>query len=157
MEFPKDFERRGRNAAAALAPVFPHAWVPFQIARLFLATAIFLVLMLCLEPRFALSQGTQLVKVDVTIVAKGYRASKLIGSSVTNDKNENVGKIDDIIIDHKNVLFAVLQVGGFLGVGAHLVAVPYESLVLDETGKKVELPGATKDQLKGLSEFKYTS
>jgi hypothetical protein len=37
------------------------------------------------------------------------------------------------------------------------VAVPYESLVLDETGKKVELPGATKDQLKGLSEFKYTS
>lgn len=157
MEFPKDFERRGRNAAAALAPVFPHGRAPFQIARLFLATAIFLALMLCLEPRFALSQGTQLVKVDVTVIAKGYRASKLIGSSVTNDKSENVGKIDDIIIDHKNVLFAVLQVGGFLGVGAHLVAVPYESLVLDETGKKVELPGATKDQLKGLSEFKYTS
>ena len=39
---------------------------------------------------------TSLVKVDVTVVAKGYRASKLIGSSVTNDKNENVGKIDDI-------------------------------------------------------------
>src|ERR1700722_5313976 len=152
MEFPKNFERRG---AAALAPVFPTDGR--QIARLFLATAIFLVLMLCLEPRFALSQVTELVKVDVTVVAKGYRASKLIGSSVTNDKNENVGKIDDIIIDHKNVLFAVLQVGGFLGVGAHLVAVPYESLVLDETGKKVELPGATKDQLKGLSEFKYTS
>ncbi|MBV9263191.1 MAG: PRC-barrel domain containing protein, partial [Candidatus Eremiobacteraeota bacterium] len=54
-------------------------------------------------------------------------------------------------------LFAVLQVGGFLGVGGRLVADPYDSLVLDETGKKIELPGATKDQLKSLSEFKYTT
>lgn len=101
------------------------------------------------------SQGVQLLKVDVAVVAKGYRMSKLIGSGVTNEKNEKIGTIDEIIADRNRVLFAVLQVGGFLGMGAHLVAVPYESLVIDETGKKIELPGASKDELKKLSEFKY--
>jgi len=166
MEFPTDFECDSRRVACVSSPA--RAGRGSQLARLspdlgtffirlLAVTAMLLLLVLCFEPRFAFSQGTQLVKVDVTVVAKGYRASKLFGSSVTNDKNENIGKIDDIIIDHKNVLFAVLQVGGFLGVGGRLVAVPYDSLVLDETGKKIELPGATKDQLKSLSEFKYTT
>ena len=70
------------------------------------------MLPLCLEPKQALSQEAQLVKVDVTVLAKGYRVSKLIGSAVTNDKNEKIGSIDDMIVDHKNILFAVLQVGG---------------------------------------------
>ena len=52
-------------------------------------------------------------------------ANQLIGSSVTNDKNEKIGTVDDLITDSKKQLgFAVLQVGGFLGVGAHLVMVP---------------------------------
>jgi hypothetical protein len=60
------------------------------------------------------------------------------------------------------VHFAVLQVGGFLGVGGRLVAVPYDSLVIDDKGQiiddkgqKITLPGATKDELKKLSEFNY--
>jgi sporulation protein YlmC with PRC-barrel domain len=107
------------------------------------------------SPRMAASQGVQLVKVDVAVVAKGYRASKLIGASVINDKNENIGSIDDLVIDNKQVLFAVLQVGGFLGICKHLVAVPYDTLQISEDGKKVALPGASKDELKKLSEFKY--
>src|SRR5437879_5623018 len=102
-----------------------------------------------------LSQGVALLKVDVSIVAKGYRASKLIGSGVVNDKNEKVGNLDDIIIDQKQVLFAVLQVGGFLGIGSRLVAVPYESLKIDEAGRRIELPGATRDELKKMDEFRY--
>jgi sporulation protein YlmC with PRC-barrel domain len=103
----------------------------------------------------AASQGVQLVKVDVSVVAKGYRASKLIGITVINDKNESIGSLDDLVIDNKQVLFAVLQVGGFLGIGKHLVAVPYDSLQISEDGKKVALPGASKDELKKLSEFRY--
>ena len=106
-------------------------------------------------PKMATSQGVQLVKVDVATVAKGYRASKLIGTGVTNDKNESIGSLDELVIDNKQVLFAVLQVGGFLGLGKHLVAVPYDSLQISEDGKKVALPGASKDELKKLSEFKY--
>jgi sporulation protein YlmC with PRC-barrel domain len=101
--------------------------------------------------------GVQLIKVDLSVVAKGYRISKLIGSSVINDKNEKIGTVDDVIADKdkKQLSFAVLQVGGFLGVGGHLVAVPYDSLVIDDTGKKITLPGASKDELKKLSQFNY--
>ena len=101
--------------------------------------------------------GVSLVKVDLSVVAQGYRLSKLIGSSVINDKNEKIGTIDDLIADKDKKLlsFAVLQVGGFLGVGGRLVAVPFDSLVIDDKGGKVTLPGATKDELKKLSQFNY--
>jgi hypothetical protein len=123
----------------------------------------------------ARSQGVQLIQVDVSVVDKGLRASKLIGQGVVSDNNERIGSIDDIIIgqgqapatvgagqavgqEHK--LYAVLQVGGFLGIGSRLVAVPYDSLHIDEQNgrvQKVELPGATKDQLQRLAEFRYRS
>jgi sporulation protein YlmC with PRC-barrel domain len=109
----------------------------------------------------ALSQAVELVKVDVAVVEQGYRASSLMGSTVTNDKDERIGKIDDLVIGHdKHTLFAVLQVGGFLGIGGRLVAVPYETLVLsEEKGRiaKIVLPGATKEALMNLAEFKYAS
>ena len=104
-----------------------------------------------------LSQGVELVVVDIHAVADGYRASKLIGTSVVNDQNEKIGTIEDIIIGRDRVLFAVLQVGGFLHLGGHRVAVPYQSLVLDESGSKIKLPGATQEALKKLPEFKYAS
>ena len=106
----------------------------------------------------AMSQaGVALIKVDLSVVSKGYRMSKLIGTTVINDKNEKIGTIDDVIADKDKKLlnFAVLQVGGFLGLGRRLVVVPYESLQIDDTGQKITLPGATKDELKNLSDYNY--
>ena len=105
----------------------------------------------------ALPQTVSLVKVDLSVVAQGYRLSKVIGSSVINDKNEKIGTIDDLIADKdkKQLDFAVLQVGGFLGLGGRLVAVPFDSLVIDDKAQKITLPGASKDELKKLSEFNY--
>jgi hypothetical protein len=51
--------------------------------------------------------------------------------------------------------FVVLSIGGFLGMGAHLVVVPYDALKFAE--KKVILPGGTKEGLKILPEFKYAT
>jgi sporulation protein YlmC with PRC-barrel domain len=107
------------------------------------------------DARPAISQAVRLVTVDVNTVAQGYRVSKLTGSGVTNEKNEKIGTIDDFVIARNRSLFAVLQVGGFLGIGGHLVAVPYDSLVIDDEGSKIQLPGASKDELKKLTEFKY--
>jgi sporulation protein YlmC with PRC-barrel domain len=103
------------------------------------------------------SQVVKLVTVDVNVVTQGYRASKLMGSTVTNDKNERIGTLDDLVIGHDRSLFAVLQVGGFLGMGAHLVAIPYQSLVINEDGRTIQLPGASKDELKKLPEIKFRS
>jgi sporulation protein YlmC with PRC-barrel domain len=101
--------------------------------------------------------GVSLVKVDFSVVANGYRMSKLLGSNVINDKNEKIGTLDDVIADKKQVNFAVLQVGGFLGVGGRLIVVPYESLVIDDSGQKITLPGASKEELKKLTEYHYKS
>ena len=108
-------------------------------------------------PSFAADLTPQPVsQVNVTQLADGFRSSKLIGAAVVNDANESIGKIDDLLVGRSDkVLYAVLSVGGFLGVGAKLVAVPYASLQI--SAKNVILPGGNKDQLKGLPEFKYAT
>ncbi len=108
----------------------------------------------------ALAQGTMqtisLVKVDVLSLETGYRTSKVVGSTVVNEADEVVGKIDDLIVTpNDKIPFAVLSVGGFLGMGTHFVVVPFNTL--DVRGEKMVLRGATKDSLKNLIEFKYKS
>jgi hypothetical protein len=101
-------------------------------------------------------QTIELVKVDVKKLAAGYRSSKVVGSSVVNDANETIGKIDDLLVssDGKQP-YAVLSIGGFLGVGTHLVVVPYETLKFAD--KRMILPGGTKEGLRMLPEFKYAT
>ena len=54
------------------------------------------------------------------------RASKLIGSSVYNDRDQKVGSVDDVILGKENrANVVIVSVGGFLGMGTKLVAVPY--------------------------------
>jgi len=100
-------------------------------------------------------QTVEIAKVDVQKVAGGYRASKVIGSNVLNDANETIGKIDDLLVtrDGKEP-YAVLSIGGFLGMGNHLVVVRYDSLAF--TDNKIVLPGGSKDGLKMLPAFEYT-
>lgn len=91
---------------------------------------------------------------ELNWVAVGYRASKLLGSPVWNDKDQKVGKLTDLIIkpDGK-VSIAILDVGGFLGMGAHQVAIPVSQF--SAVTPKITLPGATKDALKALPEFSF--
>jgi hypothetical protein len=100
-------------------------------------------------------QTVDIAKVDVQKVAAGYRASKVIGSSVLNDANETIGRIDDLLVtrDGKEP-YAVLSIGGFLGMGTHMVVVRYDSLKFADN--KIVLPGGTKDGLKMLPAFQYS-
>ena len=100
-------------------------------------------------------QSVEIAKVDVQKVAAGYRASKVIGSSILNEANETIGKIDDLLVtrDGKEP-YAVLSVGGFLGMGTHMVVVRYDSLKFADN--KIVLPGGTKDGLKMLPAFQYS-
>lgn len=108
----------------------------------------------------AFSQGAPqtvtLMKVDPQTLATGYRASKLVGSTVVNEAGETVGTIDDLIVTPGGQApYAVLSVGGFLGLGTKYVVVPFPSLqVID---KRMVLRGATKDALKALPDFKYNN
>ncbi len=101
------------------------------------------------------AQTVQLVDVDVKAVGEGFRASKLLGTKVENEKNEKIGTLDDLIITVDHKLYAVLQVGGFLGLGGYLVALPYESFAIDDHGRKITLAGASKGAIQKLPEFQY--
>ncbi|HEV7601839.1 MAG TPA: PRC-barrel domain-containing protein [Bradyrhizobium sp.] len=58
-----------------------------------------------------------------------WRASKLAGVNVYNEANEKIGDINDVILDKSGKASnVILGVGGFLGMGEHLVAVPFEKL-----------------------------
>ncbi|MCC8939233.1 PRC-barrel domain-containing protein [Bradyrhizobium ivorense] len=128
-----------------------------------------------------------------------WRASKVVGLSVYNDKNESVGSINDLLMDKGGAIKAVvIGVGGFLGVGEHLVAVPIDKVKFSTepvayTGSSASNTGspggagstsktstttgaapataskpnpwypdhavfnATKDELKAMPEFKYST
>ena len=78
-----------------------------------------------LIPAGASAQGARQTiakyKVDVTNVSTGYRGSKLVGAPVVNENNEKIGMVDDLIVSRTDkVVYAIVSVGGFLGVGDKL-------------------------------------
>jgi sporulation protein YlmC with PRC-barrel domain len=92
---------------------------------------------------------------DVAALRGGRRASKMLGASVYNENNESVGEVDDLLIPPGGgAPVAVISVGGFLGIGAKLVAVPYDRLQA-AGGSRWILTGATKDSLGSLPTFTY--
>jgi sporulation protein YlmC with PRC-barrel domain len=137
---------------------------------------------------------------DTSSFKGNWRTSKLVGLNVYNDSNESLGSINDLLADKSGDIKAVvIGVGGFLGVGEHLVAVPMDKVkFVDEpiaytgaanapatggarpatgtgttTGAATTAPApavkknpwypdhavfsATKDQLKAMPEFKYST
>ncbi|PJG51507.1 photosystem reaction center subunit H [Bradyrhizobium forestalis] len=64
-----------------------------------------------------------------TSASDQWRASKMSGLKIYNEANENIGSVNDLLMDKSgNIKIAVIGVGGFLGMGEHLVAVPFEKL-----------------------------
>ena len=100
--------------------------------------------------------GGSIMAVNVDVVATtGYRASELLGSTIYNDKGDSIGTLDDLIVgSDASISIAVVSVGGFLGVGARMVAVPASLFETNNTGQTV-LPGASKEQLESLPAFNY--
>src|SRR5271165_5878428 len=88
-------------------------------------------------------------------VAFGWSAKReVLGKAVYNDKNERIGKVDDVIIaPDKAVSYAIIGAGGFLGVVRHDVAIPVSQIKLQD-GKLV-LPGASKQALEAQPNFEY--
>ena len=120
----------------------------YALAAMLMATAV---------PALAqTSAGTSDPNLSVASVKmdNGVRASKIIGSAVYGDQNTQIATVNDLVMtpDDK-VAIAVLSVGGVLGVGGKLVAVPFAQLKQD-SGKTV-LPGATKDTLNAMPDFTF--
>jgi sporulation protein YlmC with PRC-barrel domain len=61
------------------------------------------------------------------------RVSALNGTAVRNPQGEDLGKIEDLMLDLPTgrVTYAVLSFGGILGIGDKLFAIPWEMLQMD--------------------------
>ena len=126
--------------------------------RSFLLPAVAAMAAMLSGPAYAqlATQTVTLMKVDPQTLATGYRSSKIAGSTVVNDTNQTVGSIDDLIITPTGQApYAILSVGGFLGIGTKYVALPFSSLKVVD--KKIVLPGGSKDALMALPEFRYNT
>lgn len=102
--------------------------------------------------------GVAVVEMDAII--GGWSVQKdVLKKAIVNDAKEKIGTVSDIIFapsaDGKlpHASFAIIGVGGFLGIGKHDVAIPMEQIKLQ--GKQLVLPGATKEALKALPAFEY--
>ena len=92
---------------------------------------------------------------ELKTIARGWSATKqILGKPVYNDKNERVGEVDDLIIaPDSSISYAIIGVGGFLGLGERQVAIPVSRLKHSE-GRLV-LPDATKEALQAMPSFQY--
>ena len=77
---------------------------------------------------------------------------KLLGSPVVNSKGDEVGKIEDVVLDQTGKYYAVVSVGGFLGIGAKDVALPLNDLQLGQDEAYL-MSAETEDQLEQMPEY----
>ena len=93
-------------------------------------------------------QTVTLMKVDPQSLATGYRTSKVVGSTVVNEANETIGTIDDLIVTPGGQApYAVLSVGGFLGLGTKYVVLPFTSLKIVDKKMASSLSGVGRNVL----------
>ena len=92
--------------------------------------------------------------VDGTVLAQSARASKLIGSKVYQG-DASIGQIEDVLVDldHATVAAVILSVGGFLGVGEKLVAVPASQIKIGSEARF--MTALTKEQLTNAPSFVF--
>jgi sporulation protein YlmC with PRC-barrel domain len=85
------------------------------------------------------------------------RTSKIVGTRVYNDANENIGSVEDIVLKPDGTMDeVVLSVGGFLGIGSKYVAVPFSDLKISRDGNSLKImTNGTKDSLKGLPDYAF--
>ena len=93
---------------------------------------------------------------DTAKVIKGWSAKKMIlNKTVYNEGNEKIGTVEDLIVTPDNsISYAIIGVGGFLGMGEHYVAVPVSEIKKKQD--KLTMAGATKEELKRMPKFEYT-
>ena len=107
------------------------------------------------EPPPAVNPAAPLATPEVTILNK-HEVEGVLGREVRSAADENMGRIVDVLVDRTGqVRAAIIDFGGFLGVGSRKIAVDWNALHFPQPGK----PGArialelTRDQVKAAPEY----
>ena len=104
-----------------------------------------------------------------TTTTLALSADSILGTDVQNPQGENLGHIEDVMIDVNNgrILYAVLSFGGILGIGNKLFAVPLEAFTVDQTNEQFvididqerleDAPGFDKDNWPATSDVTFNT
>lgn len=100
------------------------------------------------DSRDANNRSAQITNLNI------HKVSDILGMKVTNPQDENLGEIENLTIEPGSgrIRYAVVGVGGFLGMGETNVVVPYSALRYDHAASKMNLD-ITKDRLKNAPRY----
>jgi sporulation protein YlmC with PRC-barrel domain len=102
----------------------------------------------------AYDEDTQ-VKLGSANLAYDINAQKLIDMNVVGQNGNKLGEIQDLVLSHnEKISYAIVSVGGILGVGKKLVAIPFHDLNINKAEEKVVI-NLTEKQLEEIPEFKF--
>ena len=92
---------------------------------------------------------------EITILNK-HEVEGILGREVRSATDENMGRIVDVLVDRAGqVRAAIIDFGGFLGVGSRKIAVDWNALHFPQPGKpgeKIALE-LTRDQVKSAPQY----
>jgi hypothetical protein len=144
-----------------MSSVSRHVWEAFQVKLTIAIFATFLVLVAArAQAQSAQAQSAQaqaatpIAGIDSATLARSARASKIIGAKVYQG-DTSIGQIEDVLVDldHATTAAVILSVGGFLGMGDKLVAVPATDIKIGSEAKFTT--DLTKDQLVAAPVFDF--
>ena len=82
----------------------------------------------------------------------------LTGATVYGPDNQSIGEVGDLVVDADGkITEAIVDVGGFLGIGQHSVEVAFDEMQIMQNADGSDIRvnvSATKDQLEGRPEYK---
>lgn len=89
------------------------------------------------------------------VLATGWSVKKeFIGEPVHDTNGQEIGTVDDVIVGKEDsLIFAIVGIGGFMGLGTYDVAIEFSRFKLGKYG--LLLPDASKETLQGLPQFVY--
>ena len=95
--------------------------------------------------------ATQAAVTSHIIQSDEVRASKIIGSTVYDRENRNIGKVTDLVLNKNGTVdVVVLDVGSFLGMGGKYVAVQISDVKTDNNRLTLD---RTKEQLQQMAAY----
>lgn len=126
--------------------------------KIFTTTAVALALAAAVPTVYAQTStsgtraATAVATTSTVVQPDEVRASKMIGSTVYDVQNRNIGSVKDLILDKSGkVDKIVLDVGSFLGMGGKYVAVPLSDIKTDHNRLTLD---RTKEQLQQMAEYR---
>ena len=126
--------------------------------RIYLIPALTMILLGdAISPGAGQTRGDPAVKATETAmpVSKNNQLESVLGRAVRTRVEEDVGRIIDLLADrHGRVQAAVIELGGFLGIGTRKIAVEWSALRFESDGKQPVIVEMTRDQLRVAPEYK---